>query len=708
MAGGGIKINNITISGGGGADGRTPIFKIEDGELFYSYNDGKLWHRLGNVKGEQGIQGEKGEQGAQGPQGPQGMIGATGAVGNTGIPQILLAYDGEDGHGLHFKIRYSIDKIEDYIDYIGKIGLVVDLYHDDNKVKNGDIVRITDARLVNEAVDIISDYIILGNISAMNLGETVGTAYEGHKGAQNRKMIEENSSKIEENERLTNTLKQVIVQNKLATVKKVEQAYITRETAAGQNIVDEQDTDVLEIKGKTVSCKNLICHMYTDAEKVVENGGVTFTYYKDGHITLNGLCTESAFVLISNKFDVVPNTQYTLSGYQGNQGGDSRLHIDFGGGNSWNDYGDGNTFTTPASILYYSLFFRIESGVAYNTTLYPMLNEGSTALPYQPYFTGLKHAYIDSIKSFGRNLVPPPPYNYPEGTYAGITYKVNSDGSVTANGKASSTSFFILAIGVYLPEGDYYISDGVNMGFPAHMRWGNENCNTSFHSSGETRDIEIRVDAGTVLNNVTFKPMINRGTTALPFEPYTEETYQLPQTLELGGWKDENENWVAFDSFNPQTGELVRGTKTIVFDGTEEWFKGENDSGIYFSTYDRDFVWCTIVNNKFPSHTFDHGTPCAYMGLESIVFFPNADKNNPTITTVEQWTAQLAEWKSAGTPLTVAYKSATPTTETIENAPKTYKAYNHGSETVKQGTTDNSKFGAMVTITNEYFELKEV
>lgn len=65
MAGGGIKVNNITVSGG--ADGLTPVFKIEGGILFYSYNNREegSWYELGQVKGVDGTNGKDGKTGAK-------------------------------------------------------------------------------------------------------------------------------------------------------------------------------------------------------------------------------------------------------------------------------------------------------------------------------------------------------------------------------------------------------------------------------------------------------------------------------------------------------------------------------------------------------------------------------------------------------------------------------------------------------------------
>ena len=63
MAGGGIKINNTKVVGG--ANGKTPIFKIENGVLYNSYNNGTTWYELGQVKGQDGKDGQDGVIGAK-------------------------------------------------------------------------------------------------------------------------------------------------------------------------------------------------------------------------------------------------------------------------------------------------------------------------------------------------------------------------------------------------------------------------------------------------------------------------------------------------------------------------------------------------------------------------------------------------------------------------------------------------------------------
>lgn len=73
MAGGGVKINNISVRGG--ANGKTPTFALGEsisqtsGHLYNSYDNGVNWHDLGQVKGADGIDGENGINGINGVDG---------------------------------------------------------------------------------------------------------------------------------------------------------------------------------------------------------------------------------------------------------------------------------------------------------------------------------------------------------------------------------------------------------------------------------------------------------------------------------------------------------------------------------------------------------------------------------------------------------------------------------------------------------------
>ena len=76
-----------------------------------------------------------------------------------------------------------------------------------------------------------------------------------------------------------------------------------------------------------------------------------------------------------------------------------------------------------------------------------------------------------------------------------------------------------------------------------------------------------------------------------------------------------------------------------------------------------------------------------------------------TYSTVDEWKAHLAELAAAGNPLTITYKTAEATSETTPFNKSKYIAWKNGSETIEQGTEDNSEYGAENTVKQDYFTL---
>ncbi len=64
-------------NGTNGVDGKTPTFKIENGELKVSYDNGATWTSLGTVKGADGADGRNGSSGSNGKDGKDGKDGIT-------------------------------------------------------------------------------------------------------------------------------------------------------------------------------------------------------------------------------------------------------------------------------------------------------------------------------------------------------------------------------------------------------------------------------------------------------------------------------------------------------------------------------------------------------------------------------------------------------------------------------------------------------
>lgn len=70
----------------------------------------------------------------------------------------------------------------------------------------------------------------------------------------------------------------------------------------------------------------------------------------------------------------------------------------------------------------------------------------------------------------------------------------------------------------------------------------------------------------------------------------------------------------------------------------------------------------------------------------------------------EEQLAQYSEYVLSQDGMTLTYKTDAPTAETIAFSKYRYKAYNGGTETVSQGETDNSEYGAELTLTQNYAE----
>lgn len=491
-------------------------------------------------------------------------------------------------------------------------------------------------------------------------------------------------------------------QGGLFTVTTVEDTYTARETAGGNlNIAEGVSTIVKTIEGSTVKCDNLIPYPYAETTKTVN--GVTFTDNGDGTITVNGTPTNIAsFILashipLSGKYALTPitpgsNLIYTINFYDVNNTLVAEINS-----NTFNtqDY-EGATNCTI-------LIKRAENNDAINNVkIYPMLNEGTTALPYQPYFKGLKNASFEKIVSTGKNLIPYP-YTETTKTVNGVTFTDNGDGTITVNGTATANTTFILSRAVSADPGKKYHGSGCPSGgstsaFILFFHDGTDGYpdigdGATFNLRGTKLNISIRIYAGATLNNLVFRPMLNFGTTAESYEPYKQSVLSLPSPIENP----------AYNTLDFQTGKNVSQGITKVFDGTEAWSIN--------TTYNAFSYYLPVKGIAFTS-------VCSRYGGENVKSWSalkDFEAQNGELvllvkdsryTTVDEWKAYLAARYAAGGPLIVRYKTAEVQSETDLNASSDrYLAWKNGSETVVQGGTDNSEYGAENTVTQEYFTI---
>lgn len=227
------------------------------------------------------------------------------------------------------------------------------------------------------------------------------------------------------------------------------------------------------------------------------------------------------------------------------------------------EYSGATTFTIPNTTKYIRISLR-----GYNKTPIIMLNEGSTALPYEPYgykmpvtvtngtdtettnlylpeqikMVGDEAEYVDykeqKLHRVRKNLLQNTATNL---TTYGVTITVNDDGSVTCNGTATSTIIFLL-FEKKLGQNTYILSGCPENGAQNERYKIQINPDNGWYSDigngfefeiQNTSTIKVRlvIYPSYTCNNLTFYPMIRLASIADDtYEPYIEDT-ELDVTL---------------------------------------------------------------------------------------------------------------------------------------------------------------------------------
>ena len=281
----------------------------------------------------------------------------------------------------------------------------------------------------------------------------------------------------------------------------------------------------------------------------------------------------------------------------------------------------------------------------------------------------------------GRNLIPYPYTSLPS-TVTGISFADNGDGTITVNGTAADETagrLHFLSNLLRIPAGTYTLSGCAPNGsgdtwclqvvrvINGLEDWGwlcrDFGAGITFTLT-EATDIYIRIrlKKGTVINNGIFKPQLEIGTAATPYEPYSGQTVPVPTLEPLYGDGTVN------DEYDAVTGVETRRWKRVVFDGTENWGLSRTESGNnrYF-TQAPDAVAHNLLSQIVCSHWLSLEPGQTWQDKTGITLsLGNADKNiwiydprfaQADLPTFKAW---LAAQYAAGTPVTVVYQLDAP------------------------------------------------
>jgi len=195
--------------------------------------------------------------------------------------------------------------------------------------------------------------------------------------------------------------------------------FITRETAEGQNIIDGSNATISSIAGHSEVCSNLLSIDDMTGTKT----GVTISI-SDNVLTINGTAETNTVTFWIPLLNTIPAGTYI-----GNDIGETKVICRLAKENlNYDDrilFSTGEGITTPFDSTYISI--TVAAGDTVSGLYNLMLNSGTAALPFEPYYSGVKSATATTITSKigGENLVT-------NGDFSdGITGWVTTGGTMT-------------------------------------------------------------------------------------------------------------------------------------------------------------------------------------------------------------------------------------------------------------------------------------
>lgn len=403
------------------------------------------------------------------------------------------------------------------------------------------------------------------------------------------------------------------------------------------NLLKLKEDYTTDVRGVSVSIKNGALtlkgtatagggrHIYLSENIILSSG----TYYVRGDY-VSGLSYHIATVSDNISFNTSQTTSYTF------------------------------TLTEETAV---ALGINVIAGVKYDATVNVMLNEGSTALPYEPY------GYKIPVVTRGKNLINIIPFEATIGTGKAVirnflnslnvgTYTVTYNTELLTRNDLTDNSIY--GIRVLNESGNFEL-------IPS---WGSANIGTVKKISLK---ITITEDNKGKFTNVYFYGcgmfsvgvtgsanisdfQLELGTEATEYEPYHEPittTVYLDKPLYKIG------DYAEFIRYSGKS--VERPIKELILTGDEDWFEysladtyrlslsgNTGITGYGLSTHFK----CVATTSELVHGSFVSGTNSSYFKYEN--------------SSLSDFKAYLKEQYAAGTPVKVYYVLAAPITEIVE------------------------------------------
>lgn len=385
-----------------------------------------------------------------------------------------------------------------------------------------------------------------------------------------------------------------------------------------------------------VSGNNLFINNVTEG---TTNNGITFTLNPDRSITVNGTNTSSTSSavmytsgIVSVNMDITPGT-YIVSGSNGTALVEVKIIKASGEIKYYSGTTTGLVFTTEDGDILERTYILVRAGqTADNVTVYPMLNVGSTALPYEPYNS-----------SITRLPIPRELHRISDVADKCITsVKSIYDNKVTLNGNASEN--WQLANGVFYYE-YAFINNALKAGACDRYKFIIGNNGTTDVITDKTFSFYTGAPQRVMVRD-------NSYTTVEEFKSYLASN---PLTIYYQSTAYDGTNGLDVCLTEYQTG-------FVELDGTEASHIFE---GMFYLDYSAS--WPTPANrvngvcSHYPYGAYGKGKIGLTDNGAAVVYNPNGDYTGDE-GGLANWKAYLAAQKEAGTPVQIAYQLATPET----------------------------------------------
>jgi hypothetical protein len=457
--------------------------------------------------------------------------------------------------------------------------------------------------------------------------------------------------------------------------------FIVDDSIAYQKAVPKnacEKAKILSVGGMTYKSQNLIPFPYDKAAGYTETiDGITWTVNFDGTIMANGTATkDSIFIILSIGKLPLPKDIYTLSGSPSYKV--SLILSAYKNGAYVREAGDtgaGETFDwTSLDYDKNGLFAIVPQGnTVSNLVIKPMLNYGTSALPYRPFFTGLRNAKVDELKSQGRNKFNPSEY-IPVSNNTTL-----SDDVITAT-FTSGTLFINYERKIIYPAGTYTLlvqPVGGEISYAVHIYPKSDKNFTSkyvyYKKTGEEQRMVFTMDEDFALcfggyenyGAFSFRVQLSSGENQFPYSRYEIiDRLSIPDIAQVSlGVGKTGTDLVFSDTLLIENGKKYRRDicEEISFNGTEDWVKYvDYTTANYFylilegKTVEEHAIIATHFDSAIISAgNFEKGIDIVRSQIDSktrIIIRPS----DPDMT-IGDFKTMLADWNNKGDPLTIVF-----------------------------------------------------